>query len=339
MQLRDLDPGEFYAVGPAFEKGVNLIKVGNVATTHFEVGKKIKARGKIKATGRMLKVLEKLGELPREAEEEAKTKQDLVTLNDQLKWENKTWERQNAELRKELEALKKTGRERTKDIEERTIKKFKVKMAKELQTLAKNLTADSFTAGTEFVPPAPPTLMVSGLSYDARKQKVVEIKPTKVRTSDDSENNLGRCEREILKVLQSQPNRSFTKVQLGFLSGYSPNSGGFNNALSKLSQLNLIFRMNSEYGVSDAGLIFSTGARPVAKQDWRSKLPKCEGTIYDVLEKARERAFSKNDLGDMTGYSPNSGGFNNALSKLSSIGLVKRVGAGFVQFNPEIAEL
>ncbi len=71
QKLRTLAPGSFYAFGPALSDEVRLVTIGAVATTHPKAGERAAAptppRDKVK------RVLAQLADLPREAEEEART--------------------------------------------------------------------------------------------------------------------------------------------------------------------------------------------------------------------------------------------------------------------------
>ncbi|HEX7769383.1 MAG TPA: DUF87 domain-containing protein [Dokdonella sp.] len=74
--LRHLEPGQFFAYGPAF--GVNspvLVRVGSVATSHPEPGQK--AAPVPAPTAKVKKVLQQLADLPAEAEEREKSISDL----------------------------------------------------------------------------------------------------------------------------------------------------------------------------------------------------------------------------------------------------------------------
>ena len=85
LALRDLEPGEFHAYGPALCKTITKFKVGRVLTSHPEAGEAAPPvtppRAKVK------KVLEQLANLPQEAEEEAKSVAELQAQIRQLKAE------------------------------------------------------------------------------------------------------------------------------------------------------------------------------------------------------------------------------------------------------------
>lgn len=83
LALRDLDPGEFYAFGPAISKKVIKLKVGPVKTKHEEsagvTSKPAPASTKIK------KALARLADLPAEVAEEANTMDALKKENAKMK--------------------------------------------------------------------------------------------------------------------------------------------------------------------------------------------------------------------------------------------------------------
>ena len=75
-QLRPLSSGEFFAFGPALSLTVQKLKVGPVETTHPKAGQRT-LRAPPKPTAAIKAVLPKLADLPKEAEEEARSLADL----------------------------------------------------------------------------------------------------------------------------------------------------------------------------------------------------------------------------------------------------------------------
>lgn len=73
-------------------------------------------------------------------------------------------------------------------------------------------------------------------------------------------------------------------------------------------------------------------------ENWAQKLPRCESMIFQFLMQNPGIEFSKDDLSEGTGYQSGSGGFNNALSRLNSLGLILRI-SGRIKLNEEILEL
>lgn len=64
----------------------------------------------------------------------------------------------------------------------------------------------------------------------------------------------------------------------------------------------------------------------------------CERKIYSLLFQYSERSFSKPQIGVFTGYSHKSGGFNNAISRLNTLGLIQKT-EGMIKLNPELLEI
>ncbi len=85
LSLRTLAPGEFYAFGPALSDEVKTVKVGTVVTPHLRAGQR--AAPPAPPRERVRKILAQLADLPHEAEEEAKTVEQLRAKNRQLEIE------------------------------------------------------------------------------------------------------------------------------------------------------------------------------------------------------------------------------------------------------------
>lgn len=85
LSLRTLQPGEFYAFGPALSDEVKVVKVGAVTTPHLRAGQRAAAPSPPRE--RVKKILSQLADLPHEAEEEAKTVEELRLKNRTLEVE------------------------------------------------------------------------------------------------------------------------------------------------------------------------------------------------------------------------------------------------------------
>lgn len=90
LKLRLLDPGEFYAYGPALSPEPTRIMIGKVETTHPRAGARIMIKTPAAPTSKIKTALQRLTDLPKEADEEARTIDDF--------------RRQNIELRRKLTA-------------------------------------------------------------------------------------------------------------------------------------------------------------------------------------------------------------------------------------------
>lgn len=86
--LKDLEPGNFYGFGRAISKTRILIKIGPVMTTHPEPGFSKRSAKTPPAPAKIRALLPKLKDLPKAAEEKARTEKELraevLTLRTQL---------------------------------------------------------------------------------------------------------------------------------------------------------------------------------------------------------------------------------------------------------------
>lgn len=70
LSLRDLDPGDFYCFGPAISKQIVQARIGPVLTSHPEIGKKVRAAAPPPPPEKVRAILQKLADIPKEAEDE-----------------------------------------------------------------------------------------------------------------------------------------------------------------------------------------------------------------------------------------------------------------------------
>lgn len=162
--------------------------------------------------------------------------------------------------------------------------------------------------------------------------------------STSGSGKLGKCALAILQFIASFPARTWTKAQVGIATGYSPNSGGFNNSLSELNREGLLNRTDGKLHLNQGVDIsqWLTGFQPqeYSIDTFKGKLGKCEREIYEVLLKHPRQEFTKEELANATEskYSHSSGGFNNSLSTLNTLELIHRQ-SGIIKLNPELLEL
>lgn len=77
LSLRDLEPGEFFAFGPAISKTIVKMQVGAVHTTHPKAGQRLSVSTPV-PTAKVKQILTKLTDLPKEAEKELRDKQSMA---------------------------------------------------------------------------------------------------------------------------------------------------------------------------------------------------------------------------------------------------------------------
>jgi hypothetical protein len=146
-------------------------------------------------------------------------------------------------------------------------------------------------------------------------------------TGNNGNTPLGKCERSILSALAQYP-QGRSSTQVAILTGYSGTSGGFNNSLSRLRSNGYITR-GAPVQITEEGLRALGDWEPLPTgqellRRWLGRLSKCERSILQTLAANYPNALSNEELGEATGYSSSSGGFNSSLSRLRTLELIER---------------
>lgn len=360
LGLRDLEPGTFFAFGPAISTEVIKFRVGNVITTHLQSGHRITEAPP--TPDAVKKIMSKLATIPEEAEKELISKADMQKEITRLRAEVTRLTGQKPKVvesisSKELEQMK---RGMDKIIED--CRRHAGAAIGKLQDAIKKLDFNNDkirallddservrTAALQITGPANPAessrINVTAFSPVIKQQvSRIESKPGQISaTVKYADSSLGKCAREIILFLARYPDRKFSKAQVAIATGYSAGSGGFKNALSELNSRQLISRDGS-LRISPDGFDFVNShygpveTKPYDIYTYSQNLNKCEKEIYSVLLENPDREFSKEEMGAATGYSASSGGFKNALSRMNTLELIERR-AGKVRLNPELVEL
>jgi len=137
-----------------------------------------------------------------------------------------------------------------------------------------------------------------------------------------------KAERLVLTAL-AQHSKGRTKTQIAILTGYASTGGGFNNALSALRSKGRIHdHVGGLITIATAGLEALGSYEPLPRgrallQHWLGQLGKAERAALDTLAHVYPQALSKYQLAEATGYDAGGGGFNNALSRLRTLELVR----------------
>lgn len=339
LSLRDLDPGEFFVFGPAFTKRVTKIRFGQVKTTHPRAGQRI-GEYKPVASKTIQPILSKLIDLPQEAEKELHSKEDM--------------QRHIRHLEREL--IRKPKPEVDQSTIDKLVQAAVKKASKSLEIECQKILANadcnvkeifksSFMALSDAFDNPSPGKAIATLATPRSRTSPVLDNPAALEVKTEGR-SFNRCARAILQFLSMRENTAFNKVQIGAMTGYSHGSGGFNNALSMLSQAGLIIRQGTAIqinaqAISDVMEVLGDDYQAPGQhsmEDWLSKLGKCARSIYSYLLET-PGTFTKQELGEATGYSSVSGGFNNALSSLNTLGLIQRNPDRTIQINQDIVGL
>lgn len=326
--LKRLKPGNFWSFGQAVSTDRILVHVGPVVTTHPEPGapgaaEKPPTPEKVKA------LLPKLADLPKQAEEKARTEADLRaeirSLKAQLaidKVSKTPAVRAKAEI-KTVPALRKTDLTRMEKVAERidavveraakAIGKLDLKSAsksiRQAIEEAKGLVQNPIVARS--IPPKAPVIQ--------KRPAVAVPAPT---TGDEKPLMAG--ERRILEILARFYPGTRTRSQLGQLTGLSPRGGTFGNYFGRLRREGFIVEDHGgSVSITEKGLGAFDGQVPEGPsgpeellQMWRNKLVSGERKMLDALTEAFPEALSREDLGAKTGFTHTGGTFGNYLGTL-----------------------
>jgi hypothetical protein len=118
-------------------------------------------------------------------------------------------------------------------------------------------------------------------------------------------------------------------------SGYSPSSGGFNNLLGGLATAGAVGKPMPGH------LSLLVDVDDMTADEGREMLlgylSNPQRRLVDALNGSGD--LSRDDLGARADYSPSSGGFNNLIGSLSTLGLIKKPMPGFVALSDWTQEL
>lgn len=321
--LPHLESGEFYVFGPAISRSVKKEKVSKANTTHIRKGTKLTKV--IPPSNAIQKLIGKIADIPKEVEKEKDLVKNLQEENRTLKAELKNQKPVSIPVKnnEEVVELKKnlTSAKKTIDEYERRDAKIRTGIGQNIKSL------NALMGMPEIKLPE-----IKVRTIIERPKVVIRHTPIQGVERSVSDNSLGRCEKSILTVLAQRQGNKSSKSQLGILSGYSPNSGGFNNSLSKLRSFGFLSGNGEGIVITDDGLQNAGEFEPLPTggdlhRYWYGKLPKCEATILKFLIESHPAEISKEEIGNATKYSSSSGGFNNALSKLRTLELISGYGS------------
>jgi len=324
LSLRDLEAGEFYVFGPAISRRVERIQVGDVSTSHARGGAAGLAKASTpKPTQRILAMLPKLGDLPKEAAEEARTVADLKNEIRTLKAHRCTTAPDEAATKRNVEAA-------LRDQE----KRFKIREADILRGV-KGITdfvADVVKRGQHVL--HVPTVTIAAPQFLVTTPQPPAIPKAQSPDRPAPDGTLPRQAAHILGVLSSRHPTSLTRSQLATLAGVSPKSSTYANSLSILNVSGFIRKHGDLISMTPAGFDVS-GAAPEVPTDlaevrriWKEKLPSGASRLFQALEGPHPDALSRDDLAKAADMSPTSSSFANYLSMLNTNGLITKTEGG-----------
>ncbi len=334
QQLRTLKPGEFFAFGPALSDVVTRITVGSVQTSHPEAGGQ-QAMSVPPATDKVRAILAKLGDLPAEAEQEARDIASLRTDNTQLRRRNTQLEKGGAdpkEVQRRVQEATAPLQERVAHLEEgeaslQRLMPVLKQIPGELEAIAARMRA----ATNGHVPTAP------------KRSATRQARPSAPERTPPTEPVEGEPTRPQVRILESlvafEPLgvESLPRATLAVFAGASPKSGGFFNNLGRLRTLGLIdYPQGGHVSITDQGRMAVGAVSPIRTvgelhDAWFRILPRSQATILEKLIEFYPEDIARDELAEMIGVSGSSGGYFNNLGRLRTLGAIVYPVGGRVQ--------
>jgi len=323
--LRTLEPGNFFFQGRAIAMDRVLVKIGPVETEHGQQGTKYTA--KVPPTPEKIKaLLPKLADLPKMAEEKAKTEAELRSEIRSLK----------AQLRaapvatKEIKVSDPKAIERAVDAATRNL----LGTLRKIGTLAGNIC--EFTKDK--------------VSSDSTAKKVVireDVQPVnRVRVHVDSDGDahystskdrLGSGAKRLLAAAAQWYPNGIPGGQWRAHAGLKK-SGTFTTYVSRLVSSGLIVKRDNLFYATEAGVESAGESRNMAPSSteevldiWRPKLGAGPNKILNVVLQMQE--LPKKELAELSGFAE-SGTFTTYLSRLKTARLIQ-VNHGIVSVDRE----
>ena len=353
-QLRALEPGCFFAFGPALNcQGVARIKVGAVVTSHPKVGERL---GLVRPapTKRVKAVLAKLADLPAEAEQEARDAAALTAENARLRRdlslarmgggsEERVAEAKQA-MQRTVDELKGRVRELGQQGEEvgqqfRQLRRAVGKVPDKLGAIATELR--TAVDGSQEAEP-----LSHGFRKGAEKPPPREAPPPPPPPPRDAplvdlpEEGLSRPQASILSVLASFEAlgvEQMPRPTVAALAGASPTSSAFGNNLGRLRSLGYIeYPVRAAVALTDEGRALAEPGEPIVSvgqlhEAWYRRLPRPQAAILRQLIQMYPDDVGRDELAELVGASPSSSAFGNNLGRLRTLRAIEYPQGGRVK--------
>jgi hypothetical protein len=344
-EMRVLEPGNFYGLGRAIAKERILIHIGPVETSH-EVEDAKYGDAPPPAPDEIQKLLPKLADLPKEAEEKAKTEAELRTEIRSLKAQLRTAPVQSKEIHvADPKAIERAVAIQSKKFGEilNTRTKLTLRcigvMNRAAEMLLANIPKEDLGA---FVPKQPKASEVLVPPAQFITKKVIENVAAREgeKISVESNGDLGGPEKKILRALselRSIGKETPPKEMVAAWASYSPNGGAFVNPLGKLRTLGLVeYPAPGVVSLTDSGLSTIGEIPPPDSEEIMRRLQSiCSGPewkiLYALFKESGQEEVSRADLAMRSGYEVKGGAFVNPLGALRTKGILDYPRPGFVK--------
>lgn len=369
--LRALQPGDFYAFGPALAMQGPALFHGDLPKTKLPKAGHRKLVAPPKPTDKIKALLPQLADLPREAEQKAKTEQelrkDLAEARkriEKLEAEQRTafmrapvikapakqpnYKGAHREAKKFLHAIEDIAEVGAKQLQEsigKVVFEWRNTMHHRFNTSGENALEEIRKAAEAQVEISGP--IVKPIKIDEKLLKPGPI--TRVEKPDvfdiiHSDDSIPGPEKKVLNAIAwmsaATGTEWVTQTAAAFMAGYSPGSSSFRNPRSALAAKGLIeYHADSRIKLTMQGglMALQPKARPTAQEIQSHVLHLLNGPEKKLLEKLLEAypaGIMQDEHAKMCNYAPGSSSYRNPRSKLSALGLLRYSGDSMVYAEP-----
>lgn len=184
------------------------------------------------------------------------------------------------------------------------------------------------------LPPVPPVHSGPGI------MKVVEAAKRSAAPFNGSVSKPQQRVLDALAWLEAAGLTPASREQIGWLSDYSPSSGGFGNLLSQLRTAALIeYPGGGSVALTDEGRTAAAPQNiPPTTADLHAaierRLGRPEWRVLSTVIRHHPNPITRDDLAGETEYSASSGGFGNLLSRLRTFGFIDYPSRGVIAAQP-----
>lgn len=349
-ELRELEPGEFFAFGPALSREVAKLRVGAVQTRHPVAGARL-AAVPVATPSRIKALLPKLADLPAEAEQKAKSEADL--------------RRRIADLEREVRQAKECQKNAIPIVERIEVPVFteherdEIRLTRQiLDDIRTQFIAIEQRIASTVRPPVSASVGGRNSAADrnagirekirsgdrrARHEEVARAGERRRSASEkDAGAELSGPEQRILDAIAWLEQVGVVEPEqpaVAFLAGYTYGGGAFNNPRGRLNVRGLVEYRGDRIRLTEAGRgLANTEERALDIDELHrrvlNRLPGPEQRVLKPLLMAYPEPLSNEDLARASGYTPNAGAFNNPRGRLRSLGLIEYPRPGAVVARP-----
>ncbi len=341
ISLRKLNPGEFFAFGPALSDEVIKAKIGKVKTTHPKAGSRQLKAVLPPTPGKIKSLLSKLKDLPQEVETDLKEKKEMLHKIRELKLELRKKPHQTTIP--DSNQLEK-AQERGIAIAKRNYEPHIKQLEKDFLVLKNHLSNIIFTAQKALGIPKSKlnilTIPRPMILKEPLRKNIVKVEKKIIPIDDlleeNGTNSPGPGAIKILKAVAKFHPEPLTKIQVATISRFSAKGGTYGVYLSRLKKMGWVKINNGKISITETGLDQTNDIEQVSTNPndlvefWAKQVRGGAGKILKAVAEQYPDGISKEELGEITNFTITGGTFTVYLSRLKSCGLIKVEGDNVV---------